>query len=283
MSSNIEFSRSTYGVKAVIKTIWKDSFLKLLLDKEVKELELSDGKGWHGKNVDFLESLPHLKSLVIIDLNIKSIDAIHHLNELTKLEIITYCKKSIDFNSFPKLTDCSFEWIKGSESLFEMSNIERLFINNYKGKSSIIFSKLVNLEELIILNSPIEDLKGISFLGNLKSLRLGNLRKITSLQGLEHLQQLEELEIQRCKGLSTVFEVFSLKSLKRLLLLDLGNIASIRGIETLSYLEEFLFYESTNIVDGDISPVLTLKNIAKISFQNRRHYTHKREDFGKPY
>lgn len=145
------------------------------------------------------------------------------------------------------------------------------------------FSKLVNLEELSILNSQIENLQGISTLRNLKFLRLANLKRIASLKGVENLQKLEELEIQRCKGISTVFEVFRLSSLRRLLLLDLGNIASIGGIETLSDLEEFLLYESTNIVDGDISPVLTLKNLSKISFQNRRHYTHKREDFGKLY
>jgi len=281
MSGNIEFSNGTYGLKAVVKTTWEDSFLKLLIDKEVVELELNDGKGWRGDNIDFIESLPNLEALTIIDFNIKSIDSVRYLSELKYLELITYCKKSIDFHSFPKLVECSFEWIKGSSSLFEMPNIRKLFINNYKEKGSGVFSRLVNLEELAILNSPIEDLQGISTLRNLRSLRLANLRKITSLLGLENLQQLEELEIQRCKGISTVFEVFSLGSLRRLLLLDLGNIASIKGIEALSSLEDFLFYESTNVIDGDISPVLTLKSLKKISFQNRRHYTHKREDFGK--
>lgn len=283
MSNDIEFLKSKYGLKAIIKTAWKDSFLKSLLDKEIGELELNDGKGWKSENVDFLEFLPSLSSLIIIDLNLKSIDAIHHLNELKELKIITYCKKPINFHCFPKLIDCSFEWINGSESLFEVSNIEKLFINNYKEKSSKVFSKLINLTELTILNSSIEDLQGISILKNLKSLRLGNLKKVSSLQGIGELQQLEVLEVQRCKEVFTVFEIFDLSNLKCLLLLDLGEIASIKGIETLSNLEDFLFYGSTNVLDGDISPVFKLKNLVKISFQNRRHYTHKREDFGKLY
>lgn len=280
MKSNIEFEKGLYGTKAVIKMEWQESFLELLLNKEVVELELNDGKGWRGGNVEFLESLPNLEALTIIDFSIKSIESVHYLSELKQLEVVTYCKKPIDFHSFPKLVECSFEWIKGSGSLFEMQNIQKLFINNYREKSSGVFSRLVNLEELDILNSSIEDLQGISTLKNLKTLRLANLKKITSLQGLENLQKLEELEIQRCKGITTVFEVFNLGALRRLLLLDLGNIASIKGIESLSDLETFLFYESTNINDGDLSPILALKKLAKISFQNRRHYTHKREDFG---
>jgi len=283
MNSGIEFERGTYGVKAVIKTTWQDSFLTLLLDREVTEVELNDGKGWSGENVNFLESLSSLKSLTIIDLNIKSVETIHSLNELKKLEIITYCKTPINFHFFPKVLECSFEWIKGSDSLFEMPNIKRLFINNYRGKSSDVFSRLTNLEDLSILNSPVENLHGISSLEKLKVLRLANLRKITALQGVENLHKLEELEVQKCKGISTISEVFSLYKLRRLLLLDLGDIVSIKGIEKLSGLEDFLFYESTNIIDGDISPVLELKKLAKVSFQNRKHYTHKREDFGKLY
>lgn len=94
---------------------------------------------------------------------------------------------------------------------------------------------------------------------------------------------LEELEIQRCKGITAISEVFKLGKLKRLLLIDLGGIASIGGIENLTELEEFLFYESTNIVDGDLSPITRLKKLSKISYQNRKHYSHRREQFGKLY
>ena len=62
----IEFEKGRYGLKAVVRSAWHDSFLELLLDKEIIELELNDGKGWKADNVDFLESLPNLQSLIII-------------------------------------------------------------------------------------------------------------------------------------------------------------------------------------------------------------------------
>ncbi|MDB5089168.1 MAG: hypothetical protein JWR09_3162 [Mucilaginibacter sp.] len=283
MNNNIEFENGDYGTKAIIKTEWQDSFLRLLLDKEVKELELNDGKGWYGDNVDFLQYLPGLKSLIIIDLRIKSIEAIHYLNGLLKIQISTYCKTHVNFNAFPNLVDCGFEWRKGSDSLFECKTLRRLGINRYNKNNSAVFSSLINLEKLTILNSNLENLEGVFLLKELKYLSIANLKKITSLKGIETLQCLEDLEIQSCKGIHNISEVFKLHKLERFLLLDSENIESIKGIENLTELTAFLFYESTNIIDGDLSPLFKLKKLSKISFQNRKHYTNKREEFWKLY
>lgn len=283
MNSKIEITAGTFGKKAIIKAEWEASLLQTLIANKVAELELNDGKGWRGSDLTFLESLPWLQSLTIIDLNIQSTGSVHSLNELKSLEIITYSKTPIEFLSFPKLEQCSFEWINGSDSLFEITSLRKLFINNYKGKDSRVFSSLVNLEELEILNSPISELEGISFLKELRSLRLANLKNIKSIQELEYLPQLEEFSVQRCKGISKVSGIFELRSLKRLLLLDLGDIESIVGIEKLCGLEDFMFYGSTNIRDGNLSSLSALSGLKRISFQNRRHYTHKREDFGIKY
>ncbi len=40
-----------------------------------------------------------------------------------------------------------------------------------------------------------------------------------------------------------------------------------------------MFYESTNIIDGDLKPITKLNKLNKVSFQNRKHYTHNREAF----
>lgn len=275
----IAFENTAIGTKAIIKTEWKDSFLKKLLRKDIKELILNQEKGWRGKNLDFLESLPNLQSLSLLDLSIDSIKGVHFLNNLEQLTLITYAKESIDFDCFPKLTHCSFEWIKGSESLFKLSNLQKLFINRYNKKHSSVFSEFNNLEELSVLNSTIEDLKGIFILKNLKSIRLGNLRKIVSLDGIQNLKLLEKLEIQSCKNINDVSNLFQLKELKRLLLLDVKDIENIKGISNLVNLEEFLFYGSTNIKNGDLSEILNLKKLSNIAFQNRKHYSHKNEYF----
>lgn len=279
MSNNIIFEKSFYGTRAIISGLWDDSYIDLMKRKNVDEIELNDGKGWNGNSVEFLEYFPSLKSLIIIDLRIQSVDSIYYLRKLKNLELITYCKDPINFQTFTELERCDFEWIRNSDSLFELSKLKSLFINNYKEKNDDSFSNLTNLIELSIFNSKIEKIDHIFKLKKLKRIRISNLKKIESLEGINQLQELEELEIQKCKGISNVSYIFDLMNLKSLFLIDLGNIFSIKGIENLLNLESLMFYESTNIVDGDLFPITKLKRLNKISFQNRKHYSHKREDF----
>ncbi len=103
------------------------------------------------------------------------------------------------------------------------------------------------------------------------------------MQGISNLKALEVLEIELCKGIQNVSDIFELENLERLLLINCGEIESIKGIEKLTELREFFFYESTNILDGDLEPLTKLKKLSKMSFQNRRHYTRKREEFGDIY
>lgn len=284
MKKNIEFVTGNYGLRAVIKTLWQESYLDQLINKNIKELELNIGKGWRNNgNVDFLKFLPNLKSIIILDQPLKSIEPVHYLTELQSINISAYCKTPVNFTSFPNLINCSFEWIKGSKSLFECKNLRTLGINNFDEKDSSLFSQLVNLEKLTVLNSKTENLEGVFYLKNLTYLSIANLKRLTSLQGIEKLYNIEDLEIQTCKGIKNISEVFKLKTLKRFFVVDSGDIDSIKGIEELTELTTFLFYESTNIVDGDLSPLFKLKRLSKVSFQNRKHYSNKREDFGKLY
>jgi len=279
----IEFEEGKWGTKAVIRGEWQDSFSTILLDRQTMELELNDGKGWFGTNVQFLKELPQLKSLTILRLSLKSLEPIHSLRNLVELNISTYSKTPVNFDCFPHLMSCGFEWIKGSDTLFDRKPLRKLGLNSYPKKSGESFSKLVNLEKLTLMNSNVESFDGIVKLRNLTYLSLANLKNLTSLSGIQNLKNLTELEIQRCKGIHSISEIFELIKLKRLLLLDSGNVETIRGIENLTELREFLFYNSTNIEDGDLSPILKLKNLSGISFRNRRHYSHRREDFGTQY
>lgn len=286
MNNFIEFEKGKYGLKAIIKTTWQDSFLNILVDENIVELELNIGKGWRRGNQQhliFLEYLPNLKSLDILDLSIESIESIHYLKNLKSINISTYCKTKIDFNNFPLLEDCFIEWRKGCNSLFDCKNLKILGINKYKEIDSNLFSNLINLEKLTLLNSTVINLDGVFELKNLNYLSIGVLNRLESLKGIEKLQTLERLEIQKCKNIHSVIQIFQLKKLKIFFLIDSGNIESIKGIENLTELDKFMFYESTNIEDGNLKPLFELKKLTDISFQNRRHYTHTREEFGKLY
>jgi hypothetical protein len=283
ISSAISFEDGEYGRRVVLNSNWSDEFLKYLINNEVVELELNQAKGWRGEDLSFLASLPNLKSFEIFDFNIRNVEPIHHLRKLKTLGVTTYCSTRIDFSVFPELESCSLEWRAKATSLFGCSTLKDLFINRYKGKDTAPFSKLVDLESLAILNAPVENLHGLITLTKLRSLRLANLKRLTSLSGIEGLTNLEELEIHTCRAIGSIGEVGSLLRMKKLNLNNDGDIESLKPLESLSGLEAVVFYESTNIVDGDLSPLLRQRNLASVSFQNRRHYSHRREDFGDAY
>ena len=159
------------------------------------ELNMAKGCGWHGGSLEFLRKLPWLKAFRILDLTFPDVDPIHCLHNLKRLQIMTYCSTEIRFAAFP-LEDCDLEWRPKADSLFECAMLKKLFVNRYKGNDVSGFGKLINLERLGILNSPVRDLLGLVPLSRLRKLRLNNLTKVESLRGLDALTNLEELDLR---------------------------------------------------------------------------------------
>lgn len=279
MTDAITLEDGKYGRRAVVMGPWSDEMVSFLLDKHVAELELNDGKGWRGTDLTFLAEFPHLQAFSILDFKIQSVGPIHFLHDLRALEVITYCKTEISFSAFPRLEDCSLEWRPKATSLFDCMTLKALFVNNYDGKNTTSFARLTNLESLALLNAPIEDLQGLAALGKLRSLRLANLKRLSSLAGIEELTGLEELEIHTCRGIRSIDEIGSLTRLRKVHLNNDGDIQSLKPLAKLAALESVLFYESTNIIDGDLSPLLGKNKLSCVAFQNRRHYSHRREQF----
>ncbi len=283
MIRGIRLEDGQYGRRAVITSAWAPEISRYLLANNVLELELNHAKGWRGSDLSFLEALPQLRAFKIIDWGISCVQPIHFLHELRALDVMTYCKTAIRFSEYRHLEDCGLEWRPKCDSLFSCTTLRKLFINSYKKKDVDAFSELINLESLAILNAPVENLRGLSSLNLLRHLRLGNLRRLTSLAGIEGLTALEELNVDTCRRIGSIDEVASLSRLRKLHLSNSGEIESLKPLQELTGLEWVTFAESTNIRDGDISPLLRQKNLSRVSFQNRRHYSHRREEFGAAY
>ena len=278
METGIEIQNGKYGRRLVVTSSWHHEFIELTKKKEIKELYLYTELGPEA-NLSFLTNMPPLEAFAIIDFTINDISHIHELYFLRSLGVTTYCKTAIDFTQFPLLEDCSLEWRAKAKSLFCCKTLKRIFLNRYSGKETSKFSELTELESLYIANAPIQDLNGLTALKKLTFLGLYNLRKLESLAGIEGLRNLQALEVNGCRSLTSIEAVKNLRHLRKLELCNDGDIPSLKPLAHLTKLNSFFFYESTNILDGDLSPLTKLPHLSKISFQNRRHYSHKREDF----
>jgi Leucine-rich repeat (LRR) protein len=271
--------KGVFGPRAVLTSDWDAATERNLLKEPIAELELNNGKGWRGQNLSFLSNFPELLALKVIGRTAESVSPIHCLHNLRSLSLMTYCKTELRFSEFPNLIECAIEWRPKAMSLFDCISLKKLFVKGFRGSETWAFGRLQNLESLAILGSSIQGLKGLSKLGKLRSLRLGDMRKLQSLEGIENLRQLEKLEINTCRKIFSIKEVSSLVNLRELYLDNMGDIQSLKPLADLSQLRRVTFAESTNIVDGDLSPLLRLFDIDLVAFQNRAHYSHRREKF----
>jgi Leucine-rich repeat (LRR) protein len=271
------FEDGTFGRKAVLRSEWNDSFLPKLKREQVVELELNHARGWQGEDVAFLQNLPELRALEIIDFRIKDISAVHCLHRLRRLGILTYCKTALRFSDFPKLESCSLEWRPKATSLFDHRALKDLFVNSYKAQDLRALARIVTLQSLMLLNCSARELSGLGPLKSLHSLRLGRFIQLRSLEGISELKNLETLSIRACRRFTSIDEIGSLTRLTTLAFGECGKIDSLRCLDNLSHLTSITFDGSTNIVDGDLSPLLRQKYLTNVAFANRRHYSHRNE------
>ena len=279
-NSNWTIESGEFGPRMVMHTAWSNEALVAAKENQIKELELNHAKGWRRTELLFLRDLEdRLRSFSILDFNIDDISPVNCLSQLRVLRINTYCNTRIDFNLFPHLRYCYLEWRAKASSVFEHAGIEKLFINKYPKRDFDAFSAMSGLRELSLTSSKLETCAGIEYLAKLSFLGIYFARKLRTIDGIQNLKMLTKLEINNCPSLHDISLVGELLKLEHLALCTNQKIDTIKSLRNLKNLETFLFYESTNIEDGDLSPLEELPNLKTVAFQERSHYTHTRNDF----
>lgn len=159
-----------------------------------------------------------------------------------------------------------------------IEDIERAMV---KKSLNVINPEHVNqLEELIVTDENICDLRVIASLRHLKSLSLWDTRITSeSLFALAHLNQLQELgldgtqitdlaPIAQLKGLlklslndTPVSDLTPLKSLRGLLSLHMSGCLQLKDISPLTHLSQLLELALDETQVADISPIYSLKNL----------------------
>lgn len=161
----------------------------------------------------------------------------------------------------------------------QLGNIEYLTLWHHKSK----LHSLVDLplpESLLYLNliwSNIHNFIGIEKLANLKRLELHYCTKLQNGDGLSSLADtLEYLHIDQSKKFIPNKDLFSLKNLRVLCLNSCGNLENLHFLNQFPNLVDFRFVD-TNVLDGDLSPILEHPTIRSVGFLNKRHYNIKRD------
>lgn len=167
--------------------------------------------------------------------------------------------------------------IKSENKNFE--NSEYAIIWHLKEKLNS-FDNLVENEKLKYLElnwANIKNFNGIEKFKNLKRLELHYCVKLENDFGLSKLKDsLEFLHINTSKKFIFTNELLQLKKLKVLCLNACGPIENLEFLKNFPNLIDFRFV-NTNILDGNLKPILEHPTIRTIGFLNKKHYNYKSE------
>ena len=279
-----------------IRGEWSRSIDSVIEHERINHVVIEE---WKERTVAVLHRYSGLITRLWITCEIKDVTAISDLVNLVDLYLSTPAA-SITFSNLKNLQILGLEDQAIPDNLSSCLSLKKLTLISVCNNDLSAVSGLRNLTELVIRESNLKSLKGveqnvllrclvlaqmpldslnsISSLGNLQEIHLVRLSKLRSLHPLEQLKSLSQLNISSCKNIMDYRLLSKCISLKQLSFENMA-IPDIAFIKSLASLEVFKLLERSNVVDGDLSPLLKLPRLTDVFFNNRRHYSHRWDAF----
>ena len=143
------------------------------------------------------------------------------------------------------------------------------------------FDNLSENDKLLYLElnaSNIKNFKGIEKFKNLKRLEVHHCTKLENDCGLSSIKEsLEILHINTSKKFIFTDELLQFENLKVLRLNSCGPIENLDFLKNFPKLTDFRFVK-TNILDGNLNPIIEHPTISSVGFSDKRHYNNKSEN-----
>lgn len=256
------------------------------LDECVSLINENDDYGatvghYHGydnlQDVDFLSDCRNLTHLNLED-PFKDLSA---LNQLENLHTLRLHPKSVwhDFSRFPQLTVLTAGYGQSFNGLAACRALDTLKLRHVNAVTGDLSDLLAHgqLRQLALVDGQIQSLSGIEKIAQLECVELSYMNNLTDLNGLLSLAKLQSLELYSNANAVSVDVIRLLLNLRVLKIFEGGDIANLRFIQDLPELEELSFV-STDIIDGDMSPLMQHPTLRRVSFLDKSHYCHQFSD-----
>jgi hypothetical protein len=159
-----------------------------------------------------------------------------------------------------------------------LQHLEYLILWHHKKSKFGNFTDIPeNLLYLELNSSNIQSFNGIEKMERLKRLELHHCTKVENDSGLSGVAvTLEHLHINQSKKFVPIEELFLLKNLRVLCLNSCGNLENLEFLNHFPKLIDFRFVD-TNVLDGNLSPILEHPTIRSVGYLNKKHFNIKTE------
>lgn len=253
-----------------------DEAQSLLQQGHIDGLRVCPEFGYSEKTLQPIFQFKTIKVLIIQRLPVAPIQLLGEFPNLEHLSI-DETKVEVDFEKLPKLVYFAGDWHKGRFKNIQHSKLKRLHLWKYKSVTNDLadFWQFGDLEDIHLVQSTVTSLNGLSAFKNLKTFEMHYMNKLEKLGKLD-LPSLTFLHADHCKKLTDHEQLQGCQNLETLRLHNCGAIQSVGFVKTLKKLKSFRFMEATEVVDGDLSPLLGLDDVL---FTQKKHYSHKTKNF----
>jgi hypothetical protein len=268
MENNIEIS--PFGNNLMFKSGYtKDFVFTTLKERHLDGIKINTR--WENLvDLSFLSDYQFLESLDIVGVRDFDFSFLLSLKKLKKLSISIAGNNEIDLSNQTNLESLSIQWRKGKILGVEKCvKITSLCLVDYSEKDFIPVSSLRSLEVLKVKTALVNNCDGLENLTKLKSILLGNCKKLSSLEGLGKLNNVTSISFDLCPQIKNYDEIGNLHKLEDLQITDCKGVGSIKFIESLVRLEKLSLLGNTDILDGDLMPA---KKVKEVFYMHRNHY-----------
>lgn len=234
---------------------------------DIDGIGITEAVKFGSTDLSFITECRDPRGLVLPYAKRYDISLIHTLRSL-RLLCVSDSRAPLDCQQFPLLEDLSIEWHKRITLPADGAPLKYLDMAKYKGCTDLsILAEYPNLSELHLVQGSLRSLDGAERFTSLTRVDLAYMPKLASVGALRHLP-VEFLSIQNCPNIEDLAALAQCPRLRALRLNTCGTLPSLKFLNDFPRLEEFRFVD-TNVLDGDLTPLLRLKSIGSMS---KRHY-----------
>ncbi|WP_133125888.1 hypothetical protein [Thalassospira marina] len=274
-------SEDGLGKCFVLTSPWTDDFIDIITEEKIVAVRITEKAAGKGGDISFIEKLKDigLLSMEIFAWSVRDLTPLTFFPGLEVLGIQCDFVKAPDFSNFSQLRILKLIWRPKATTVFYCSSLEEINIVNFPDEDLGKLSGMTELKRLQLTSRKLLSLSGIEFLEKLQVFDGAYCTKLRGLAGLEKCKNIQVVELQACRKICDVSELGELNNLKDVFLIDCGKIGSLQSLDNCGNLENLFFPGDTNILDGELTALFEMPKLKKLTFANRRHYSHKREQF----
>lgn len=262
------------GYALVVTGPWTAGAAARVLERDITGLTLNYARGFQERSLGFLDTWP-LAELTVLARTIDDVEPVYRLAAtLQRLSVQVSPHVALDLRRLPLLTSLAAEWHQIEDTIAFLAGLRDLYVASYAAPDLRSLTRNPALRTLRMKQHPrLTSLDGLQHLPALVDLAVLGARRLSDVGDLTAAPAtLTRLDLDSCGALTDLDSMAGLSTVQWLGIGNCGLIASLHPLTALTGLEVLYAAESTRITDGDLTPLLHLTGLQDLRLAARRHY-----------